>query len=59
VLAGSQVDPALLENIQKILFGILIIFFLVAEPDGLTTLVDRALRTQFPWIGSRKSGNQE
>jgi len=59
VLAGSQVDPALIENIQKVIFGILIIFFLIVEPDGLTTLVDRALRTQFRWIGSRKSGNQE
>jgi len=42
-IAGPSLDPALLENAQKVVFGALIIFFLVAEPDGLTKLLDRAL----------------
>lgn len=53
-IAGSIIDPALLENAQKIVFGALIIFFLVAEPDGLTKLLGRALRTRSSWIGLTK-----
>ncbi|HET9958104.1 MAG TPA: branched-chain amino acid ABC transporter permease [Polyangiaceae bacterium] len=36
--AGS-VDPGHLENLQKVLFGSLIIFFLIREPDGLARLL--------------------
>lgn len=53
-IAGSIIDPALLENAQKIVFGALIIFFLVAEPDGLTKLLGHALRTRSSWIGLTK-----
>jgi len=58
-IIGGNVDPALLENIQKLLFGALIIFFLVTEPDGLTQLVDRAHRTRSSWIGLGKFRQQE
>ena len=58
-MIGGNVDPALLENIQKLLFGALIIFFLVAEPDGLTQLVGRAHRTRSSWIGLGKFRQQE
>jgi len=54
-IVGPVLDPALLENAQKVIFGALIIFFLVAEPDGLTRLLDRALRTRSSWIGRSKS----
>jgi branched-chain amino acid transport system permease protein len=54
-IGGPVLDPALLENAQKVIFGALIIFFLVAEPDGLTRLLDRALRTRSSWIGRSKS----
>jgi branched-chain amino acid transport system permease protein len=33
------IDPGHLENIQKILFGGLIIFFLIREPEGLARLI--------------------
>ncbi|MCB5184314.1 branched-chain amino acid ABC transporter permease [Methylobacillus gramineus] len=36
-LAGV-VDPGQLENLQKIIFGALIIFFLIKEPNGLARL---------------------
>ncbi len=34
LFAGS-IDPGQLENFQKIIFGVLIIFFLIKEPNGL------------------------
>lgn len=34
LLAGA-IDPGQLENFQKIIFGVLIIFFLIKEPQGL------------------------
>jgi branched-chain amino acid transport system permease protein len=37
LLAGS-IDPGQLENFQKIIFGSLIIFFLIKEPDGLAKI---------------------
>ena len=37
-LFGQSVDQALLQNLQKIIFGALIIFFLIKEPDGLARL---------------------
>ena len=33
------VDPGHLENVQKLVFGSLIIFFLIKEPEGLARLV--------------------
>jgi branched-chain amino acid transport system permease protein len=35
---GQEVDQALLQNLQKIIFGTLIIYFLIKEPDGLARL---------------------
>ncbi len=43
-IAGGSVDPGRLENIQKIIFGGLIIVFLIKEPQGLVRLVDRVRR---------------
>jgi len=37
LLAGT-VDPGNLENLEKIVFGGLIVFFLIKEPDGLARL---------------------
>ncbi len=37
-LFGQGADQALLQNLQKIIFGALIIFFLIKEPDGLARL---------------------
>ncbi|WP_084545016.1 branched-chain amino acid ABC transporter permease [Derxia gummosa] len=41
LFAGS-IDPGQLENFQRIVFGLLIIGFLVREPDGLARLLHRA-----------------
>jgi branched-chain amino acid transport system permease protein len=40
---GGAVDPGTLSNYQKVVFGILIIFFLIKEPQGLAN-VYRGLR---------------
>ncbi len=34
-LFAGAIDPGQLENFQKIIFGVLIIFFLIKEPNGL------------------------
>jgi branched-chain amino acid transport system permease protein len=34
VLRGACIDPGHLENLQKLVFGGLIIFFLIKEPKG-------------------------
>ena len=39
---GGAVDGGTLQNLQKVVFGALIIVFLVKEPDGLARLVQRA-----------------
>ena len=38
LLPGGLVDPGQLENIQKMIFGALIIVFLIREPEGLARL---------------------
>jgi branched-chain amino acid transport system permease protein len=38
-ILGQALDQALLQNLQKIIFGALIIFFLIKEPEGLSRLV--------------------
>ena len=43
---AGLVDPGHLENLEKVIFGSLIIFFLVKEPRGLAQLWDRA----WSWI---------
>jgi branched-chain amino acid transport system permease protein len=52
LLLGRFVDPGLIENVQKILFGVLIVFFLIKEPEGFARLLQLArqkLRT-FPLV---------
>lgn len=44
-LLAGVVDQGHLENLQKILFGLLIILFLIREPDGLASLW-RSLRAR-------------
>jgi branched-chain amino acid transport system permease protein len=39
LFAGHHVDEGLLQNVQKVIFGILIIWFLIKEPDGINRLV--------------------
>eukprot|EP01037_Dinobryon_pediforme_P029729 gene29729-33496_t len=39
-LFSGHVDAGLLQNIQKAIFGILIIWFLIREPEGLSRLLD-------------------
>jgi len=48
IFAGA-IDAGQLENLQKILFGALIVFFLVKEPNGLTALITRFLRLLSVW----------
>ncbi|WP_336939208.1 branched-chain amino acid ABC transporter permease [Acinetobacter modestus] len=36
VLFGQAIDQALLQNLQKIIFGALIIYFLIKEPEGIS-----------------------
>ncbi len=38
-LLGGAVDAGQLQNLQKIIFGVLIILFLVKEPEGLIRLL--------------------
>ena len=38
LLPGGLIDPGQLENIQKMIFGALIIVFLIREPEGLARL---------------------
>lgn len=41
-LLGQEMDSGVLENLQKIVFGSLIIVFLIKEPDGLSRLLGLA-----------------
>jgi branched-chain amino acid transport system permease protein len=41
-LFSGHVDAGLLQNIQKALFGVLIIAFLIKEPDGLARMIKAA-----------------
>ena len=41
---GGLVDTGVLELVQRIILGVLIIAFLIAEPNGLAALLDRAKR---------------
>jgi branched-chain amino acid transport system permease protein len=48
-VVGHSVDPERLENIQKIIFGSLIVAFLIKEPRGLVRLYERARRRVSGW----------
>ena len=43
-LLGAEVDSGVLDMIQRVILGVLIIAFLIAEPDGLAALVDRVVK---------------
>ena len=59
VFAG-QVDAGLLQNLEKAIFGVLIIWFLIKEPEGLTRLLafprghQAGRRTLFPFPSVRR-----
>lgn len=40
-LFGELADAGVLELVERIFFGVLIILFLIAEPNGLTAILDR------------------
>jgi branched-chain amino acid transport system permease protein len=42
-VAGGSVDPGLLQNLEKILFGALVILLLAKQPAGLARLLEIAL----------------
>jgi branched-chain amino acid transport system permease protein len=42
-LFGNAFDTGVLDMSQRIVLGILIIIFLIAEPDGLASLLDRTV----------------
>lgn len=48
-LFGQTFDQALLQNLQKIIFGALIIFFLIKEPEGLHRLLSKAAQRLRSW----------
>jgi branched-chain amino acid transport system permease protein len=48
-LFGQAVDPGQLENFQKILFGALIIVFLIRQPDGLARFWSLARARAAAW----------
>jgi branched-chain amino acid transport system permease protein len=48
-LFGNAVDSGQLENFQKILFGALIIVFLIREPEGLSRLWQTFLEKARAW----------
>jgi len=48
-LFGGAIDAGQLENAQKVLFGALIIFFLIKEPDGLAALLSRLRHRLAVW----------
>ncbi|GLQ73698.1 branched-chain amino acid ABC transporter permease [Vibrio penaeicida] len=36
---GGSIDPGILSNLNKVIFGVLIIWFLIKEPEGITRMV--------------------
>ena len=48
-LASIGIEAGQLQNLQKILFGTLIIVFLIKEPDGLARLVQTAWNRLHDW----------
>jgi branched-chain amino acid transport system permease protein len=49
LLFGHSLDQALLQNLQKIIFGGLIIYFLIKEPEGLIRLFSMAYQRIRKW----------
>lgn len=48
-LFGGAVDAGQLQNLQKIIFGVLIIVFLIKEPDGLIRLLSNLRERLSHW----------
>ena len=48
-LFGQSVDQALLQKKKKIIFGILIIYFLIKEPEGIARLYTRLYQRLRAW----------
>lgn len=48
-LVASALDPGALENYKKIVFGLLIVAFLVREPGGLARLLEKARERLLLW----------
>ncbi|MGI4839996.1 MAG: branched-chain amino acid ABC transporter permease [Janthinobacterium lividum] len=48
-LFGGAVDAGQLQNLQKIIFGVLIIVFLIKEPEGLIRLLKNAQERLVRW----------
>jgi branched-chain amino acid transport system permease protein len=46
---AGVIDPGHLENLQKVVFGSLILFFLIKEPHGLARLWQRARENRHNW----------
>jgi branched-chain amino acid transport system permease protein len=43
-VAGGEVDPGVLQNVEKVIFGALVILLLIKQPAGLVRLVHMAWR---------------
>jgi branched-chain amino acid transport system permease protein len=50
---AGVVDPGNLENLQKVIFGALIIFFLIKEPEGLARLLGGLRGRVGRWLAAR------
>lgn len=48
-LLGQSIDQALLQNLQKIIFGALIIYFLIKEPEGISRLLRNTYQRLRTW----------
>ena len=49
VLFGQAIDQALLQNLQKIIFGALIIYFLIKEPEGISRFLRNVYQRLRTW----------
>lgn len=49
VLFGQAIDQALLQNLQKIIFGVLIIYFLIKEPEGISRFLRNVYQRLRTW----------
>jgi len=57
-IAGGMVDPGLLQNVQKALFGSLIIWLLAKEPEGVVHLLSNLGRLR-PYTQPQANGTDE
>jgi len=57
-LLGGYFNSGVLDMSQRIIVGVLIILFLIVEPDGLTALWDRARKRMFSIFGDRGAARE-